>query len=148
MRAGPRDDVLDAGHAALLGHRLLNSVSVVTGALATLRDGNPVPADQYARLDEQVEANLAAITEIARSLVHGEVARGRPTEFCTQCYGRGEVRIQGSTRACTCVSWARIVESNARQTTEREPWPPRPRSEAPSASEGATFSRSRESTRR
>ena len=71
---GQRDQGLESGHAAVLGHQLLGSAAVVTGALAMLQEGNgSIPAGQRALLEQQVERNLEAITEIALTLIHGDV---------------------------------------------------------------------------
>jgi hypothetical protein len=101
-----RDEEVDNGHLAVLGHRLLGSAAVVSGALATLRDGNPsIPVAHHELLEGEVERNLASIVSIARMLIHGEVSEGRPRRLCAQCYGRETVRVEGRTIACTCVSW-------------------------------------------
>jgi hypothetical protein len=94
---------MDAGHVAVLGHRLLGSAAVVTGALTTLRAGNgSVSAPQRALLEAEVVRNLATITEIAHTLIHPNVNGERPPDLCSQCYGRGRVRIAGRTVLCTC----------------------------------------------
>jgi hypothetical protein len=106
---GQREDEVDAGRLAVLGHRLLGSAAVVTGAMATLRDGNgSISAAQQELLEGQVQRNLASITQIARTLIHGEAAE-RPRVFCAQCYGTETVRIDGKLRPCTCVSWSRVI---------------------------------------
>lgn len=70
---GARDQGIDSGYAAILGHRLLGSAAVVRGALDTLagRD-TTISSSQRALLLSTIDANLDAIAEIARALATGE----------------------------------------------------------------------------
>ncbi|MEY2478482.1 MAG: hypothetical protein QOG87_3797 [Actinomycetota bacterium] len=109
-----RHEEVDSGHLAVLGHRLLGSAAVVTGALATLRDGNgSISTAQHDLLDGEVERNLASITAVARMLIQGAVLGEATREFCAQCYGRESVWIDGKTVPCTCLTWPRLVELGA-----------------------------------
>ncbi len=107
---GGRNDGFDDGHLAVLGHTLVGSTAVVAAALRTLRDDDgSIPAEERGRLEQAAERNLDSIAAIARTLIHGVVARESQPAFCAQCYGRETVRIDGRTIPCTCVSWPRVV---------------------------------------
>jgi hypothetical protein len=68
-----RDEQLDSGHLAVLGHRLLSAAAVVAGAITTIRDSDaPMTSGQQVLLQDAMDRNLDAITEIARSLIHGD----------------------------------------------------------------------------
>ncbi|MDQ1372818.1 MAG: hypothetical protein QOJ09_156 [Actinomycetota bacterium] len=68
---------VDSGYLAVLGHSLLGSVSVVSGALETLRrDGDVISASNRVLLENAIERNLGYVTDAARALVHGD---GLPT---------------------------------------------------------------------
>jgi hypothetical protein len=68
-----RDQELDSGHVALLGHTILGAVSVVAGALETLRESgeslSPIGRDL---LEREVDRNLETIVATSRSLIRGE----------------------------------------------------------------------------
>jgi hypothetical protein len=65
-------DQFDTGRLAVLGHKLLGSVSVVAGAVETLRSDG-VSVYNRARLQAAIDRNLVLVANTARSLIHGEL---------------------------------------------------------------------------
>lgn len=67
-----RGHELESGHVAVLGHKILDAVSVVAGALDTLRDANvsmpPVGRDL---LQREIDRCINVIVESARPLIRG-----------------------------------------------------------------------------
>jgi hypothetical protein len=73
MTIRQREQPVDSGYLAVLGHSLLGSVSVVTGALETLRrDAGAISAPNRVLLEEAIDRNLGYVTDAARALVHGD----------------------------------------------------------------------------
>lgn len=70
---GERDQGIDSGYIAILGHRLLGSAAVVRGALDTLAArGDTISSAQQTLLIGTVDTSLDAIADIARAMVTGE----------------------------------------------------------------------------
>jgi hypothetical protein len=64
---------LDDGYLAVLGHCVLGSVSVVTGAVDTLRrNADQLSPANRALLDAAIDRHLALIADAARRLAHGD----------------------------------------------------------------------------
>jgi len=64
---------IESGDLAVLGHGMLGAVSVIAGAVDTLRESNgSLSASQRARLEEAVGRSPAHIAEVARLLVAGQ----------------------------------------------------------------------------
>ena len=63
---------IETGDLAVLGHGMLGAVSILAGAVDTLRESNgSLSAAQRVRLDGAIEHSLARIAEVARLLVAG-----------------------------------------------------------------------------
>jgi hypothetical protein len=68
-----RDEQLDSGYLAIVGHRLLGAAAVVEGAITTIRESDaPMTSGQQVLLQDAMARNLETVTEIARSLIHGD----------------------------------------------------------------------------
>ena len=65
-----RDTDLDSGHVAVLGHKILAAVSVVAGALQTMREGSLSAASEDLLTDE-IDRCIEAIVESSHLLIRG-----------------------------------------------------------------------------
>jgi hypothetical protein len=72
--AEAQDRILESGHLALLGHRILGAISVVAGACETLsREDCRISSADREGLEGAIERNLLEVADGARSLMRGDV---------------------------------------------------------------------------